>query len=96
MMENGVSIIIPTCNGGQIFSQCLSGLKRQDYAGPLQLIIVDSGSTDKTVELAMKAGAEVQRIDPKQFHHARTRNEALSLANHEKNCLYGAGCDSLL
>ncbi|MCD6293684.1 MAG: glycosyltransferase family 2 protein [Deltaproteobacteria bacterium] len=84
MMENGVSIIIPTCNGGQIFSQCLSGLKRQDYAGPLQLIIVDSGSTDKTVELAMKAGAEVQRIDPKQFHHARTRNEALSLANHEK------------
>ncbi len=84
MMENGVSIIIPTCNGGQIFSQCLSGLKRQDYAGPLQLIIVDSGSTDKTVELAMKAGAEVQRIDPKQFHHAGTRNEALWLANHEK------------
>jgi glycosyltransferase involved in cell wall biosynthesis len=83
-MEEGVSIIIPTCNGGQIFSECLAAIKRQDYAGPLQLIVVDSGSTDKTVQLAEKAGAQVQKVDPKQFHHARTRNEAVSLANHEK------------
>ena len=83
-MEKGVSIIIPTRNGGGIFSQCLAGLKRQDYAGPLQLIIVDSGSTDKTVESAMKAGAQVLKINPEQFHHAGTRNEALSLADHER------------
>jgi len=84
MMENGVSIIIPTCNGGQIFSKCLAAIKRQDYAGPLQLIIMDSGSTDKTVELAIKAGAQIQRIDPQQFHHAGIRNEALSLATKER------------
>ena len=83
-MENGVSIIIPTCNGGRIFSECLAAIKGQDYADPLQLIIVDSGSTDKTVELAIKAGAQVQRIDPQQFHHAGTRNEALSLATKER------------
>jgi GT2 family glycosyltransferase len=84
MMENGVSIIIPTCNGGRIFSECLSAIERQDYADPLQLIIVDSGSTDETVELAINAGAQVQKIDPKQFHHAGTRNEALSLATKER------------
>jgi len=84
MMENGVSIIIPTCNGGRIFSECLFAIKRQDYTDPLQLIVVDSGSTDRTVELAIKAGAQVQRIDPKQFHHAGTRNEAISLADHER------------
>jgi len=83
-MSNGISIIIPTCNGGRIFSECLAVIKRQEYAGPVQLIVVDSGSIDKTVELAMKAGAQVKRIDPKQFHHARTRNEALPLAEHEK------------
>lgn len=83
-MENGVSIIIPTCNGGKIFSECLAAIKRQDYGGPIQLIIIDSGSTDKTVELAIKAGAQIKKIDPKQFHHARTRNDALSLAAHEK------------
>lgn len=83
-MENGVSIIIPTCNGGQIFSECLAAIKGQDYGGPLQLIIMDSGSTDETVELAIKAEAQVQKVDPKQFHHAGTRNEALSLADHER------------
>ena len=83
-MEEGVSIVIPTCNGGQIFSECLAAIKGQDYAGPVQLIVVDSGSTDKTVELAEKAGARVQKVDPKQFHHARTRNEAVSLADHGK------------
>jgi glycosyltransferase involved in cell wall biosynthesis len=83
-MEDGVSIIIPTCNGRQIFSECLAAIKGQDYADPLQLIVVDSGSTDKTVELAVKAGAQVQKVDPKQFHHARTRNDAVLLADHEK------------
>ncbi len=84
MMENGISIIIPTCNGGRIFSECLFAIKRQDYTDPLQLIIVDSGSTDRTVELAINAGAQVQRIDAKQFHHAKTRNRAISLADHER------------
>ena len=56
MMENGVSIIIPTCNGGRLFEECLAAIKLQDYEGPLQLIIIDSDSTDKTVELAMTAG----------------------------------------
>jgi glycosyltransferase involved in cell wall biosynthesis len=83
-MENGVSIIIPTCNGGQIFRECLAAIKRQAYGGSIQLIIIDSGSTDNTVELAIKAGAQVKSIDPKQFHHARTRNDALSLAAHER------------
>lgn len=84
MMENGVTIIIPTRNGGRIFRECLEAIKLQEYEGPLQLIIIDSDSTDKTVELAMKAGALVQRIASQRFHHAGTRNKALSLADHEK------------
>lgn len=84
MMENGVSIIIPTYNGGRIFSRCIDAIMRQDYAGPFQLIVIDSGSTDGTVERAEKAGAFVRKIDQKQFHHARTRNEALLLATQEK------------
>ena len=83
-MKNGVSIIIPTCNGGTIFSQCLTAIKHQTYSDRFQLIVVDSGSTDGTVELALRAGATVQKIDQKLFHHAKSRNEALSLANHDK------------
>jgi len=82
-MEKGISLIIPTYNGGQIFLKCLEMIGHQDYAGQLQLIIVDSGSIDGTVESAKRAGALVKRIDKKQFHHATTRNEAVFWADFD-------------
>ena len=80
-MEKGISIIVPTYNGGQVFSRCLEMIGQQDYEGQIQLIIVDSGSNDGTIELAERAGALVKRIDKNRFHHATTRNEAVLLAN---------------
>ena len=83
-MKRGISIIIPTYNGGKIFSKCLEMIRQQDYGGEIELIIVDSGSTDGTTELAEKAGAVVRRIEKREFHHARTRNAALPLAKCDK------------
>lgn len=83
-MPEGISIIIPALNGGKIFSECLDAIGQQDYRDPVQLIVIDSGSTDGTVARAEKAGALVKRIDPKQFHHARTRNEGVSLASFDQ------------
>jgi glycosyltransferase involved in cell wall biosynthesis len=80
----GISIIIPTYNGGHIFSKCLEMIGQQAYEGPVQLVVVDSGSTDGTVGLAEKAGALIRRIDKGAFHHARTRNEAISLAAFDR------------
>ena len=80
-MEKGISIIVPTYNGGQVFSKCLEMIGQQDYSGQIQLIIVDSGSTDGTVELAERARGLVKRIDKNRFHHANTRNEAVLLAD---------------
>jgi len=83
-MRRGVSIIIPTCNGGQVFSKSLERIGQQEYEGQVQLIVVDSGSADGTAELARKSGALVKRIDKTEFHHARTRNRAISLADFEQ------------
>jgi len=80
-MEKGVSIIIPTYNGGHIFSKCLEMIGRQDYGGEIQLIIVDSGSADGTIQLAERSGALTKRIHRRAFHHANTRNEAVLLAD---------------
>ena len=82
-MKKGISIIIPTYNGGQVFSKCLEMIGQQDYGAEIQLIIVDSGSTDGTIELAEKAGALIRKIDKKKFHHANTRNEAVLMADFE-------------
>lgn len=64
--------------------QCLEKIGQQEYDGEIQLIVIDSGSTDGTAELAEKAGGLVKRIDKRQFHHARTRNQALSLTKFDK------------
>ena len=76
----GVSIIIPTLNGGEVFKACLESISRQAFAGPTQLIVIDSGSTDNTLKWAEAYGAEIIRIRSNAFHHARTRNFALAHA----------------
>jgi glycosyltransferase involved in cell wall biosynthesis len=72
-----VSIIIPTFNGGEIFKKCLDSITHQIFDGTVKLLIIDSGSTDDTVQLSENAGAEVLQIDNANFHHSRTRNYAL-------------------
>lgn len=64
--------------------QCLEKIGQQEYEGEIQLIVIDSGSTDGTAERAEKAGSLVKRIDKRKFHHAKTRNEALSLTKFKK------------
>ncbi len=83
-MNEGVSIIIPTWNGGEIFKQSLKALSEQKYDGEKQLIVIDSGSTDGTCEAAIEAGAELIKIDQRDFHHSRTRNEAVTITKHDK------------
>ena len=83
-MSASVSIIIPTCNGGSTLARTLDAIRNQRYGGRVQLLVLDSGSTDGTVERADWAGAEVRRIAPGTFHHAGTRNLGLQLARFEK------------
>jgi len=83
-MGEGVSIIIPVYNGGETFCRCLASIKKQDFSDKIDLVIVDSGSTDESVEVAIRAGAKVSCIENKDFHHSRTRNNALQLAEFEK------------
>ena len=46
-------------------------------------MVVDSGSTDGSLERARAAGATVHEIPPEQFGHGRTRNLGVELARGE-------------
>ena len=48
----GISVIVPTLNEEKYITRCLRSLMRQTYEGDYEVIVVDGGSTDKTVELA--------------------------------------------
>ena len=82
-MKKGISIVIPTYNGGKIFVECLNKIKEQEYAGEIQLIVIDSGSNDGTPNLAEDAGAIVKRIDNREFNHAKTRNASLAWIKYD-------------
>jgi len=53
-----VSIIVPTYNSQNTLEKCLTSIRNQTYKN-IQTIVVDNGSTDRTVEIANQFGAEV-------------------------------------
>jgi len=68
-------LIIPTLNAGEQFQKLLSQLAAQTL--PTKKLIVDSESTDSTVNLAKNFGLEVLTIPRKSFNHGATRQLAL-------------------
>jgi glycosyltransferase involved in cell wall biosynthesis len=47
-----VSVVIPTLNAERYLDECLAALRAQEYAGDVEIILVDAGSTDRTLDIA--------------------------------------------
>lgn len=69
-----VSVIIPTFNAGPEFVWLLRKLRAQRAVREVEIVVVDSGSRDQTVEIARQAGAKVIEIEPSEFSHSHARN----------------------
>lgn len=78
-----VSVVIPTLNAGSGFARLLETLKGQRVPGDIEIIVVDSGSKDDTLEVARAAGARILSIPHRQFNHGRTRNQAVQISKGE-------------
>lgn len=82
-VEETVSFIIPTYNGGTDFKRLMSLLKAQKGFRKIEIIIVDSGSTDETPEIAEYLGARLIRITQEEFSHSYSRNLGAESAQGE-------------
>ena len=80
-LDYSVSIVIPTLNAGREFVWLLRKLRAQKGLRALQIVIVDSGSTDGTVERAMAAGCLLVQIKPEEFSHSFARNAGAAAAS---------------
>ena len=69
-----ISVVIPTFNAGAEFKWLLRKLQMQRGLKNLEVVIVDSGSTDKTVQWAREAGCTVAEITQAEFTHSHARN----------------------
>ena len=77
-----VSILLVTKNGARYLAEVLEGIHRQRGRFRVEEIIaVDSGSRDGSVEILRKAGAQVMTIPAAAFGHGKTRNLAASHAH---------------
>ena len=75
-----ISVIIPTINAAACLEELIGRIKNQrQQAG--QIIVIDSGSSDGTLELATELGATVIAITPGTFDHGATRNLAAEEAS---------------
>ena len=77
MRKHKLSCFLIVCNEGDRLDRCLKGLARWVD----QLVILDSGSSDNTVEIAERCGAEVHCTDWPGF--GAQRNRALTYCQHE-------------
>lgn len=77
------SVLILTKNESRNIGACLSSVYSQKVADPFEVIVVDSGSTDATLEIAGRFPVRIEQVPAESFHHSRTRNLAASLAAGE-------------
>ena len=81
-----ISVVVPTLNGGRLFAHLARHLARMSELHGVEVLIIDSGSTDGTVEDALRAGLRVHVIPPSEFGHGRTRNLGVAMTSGDAVC----------
>jgi rhamnosyltransferase len=74
------SILLLTKNDASSVASCLGAIYSQESRDPFEVIAIDSGSTDGTIDVLRRFPLQLQQIPPESFHHARTRNLAAGYA----------------
>lgn len=77
------SIIIPTKNGGSRFERTLKAIFENSLDGGFEVIVIDSGSTDGTLDVVRRYPVRLYEIPPHEFGHGKVRNSGARLSEGE-------------
>lgn len=81
-----ISVIIPTLNAEHEIDGLLIALEHQSIQ-PVEILVVDSASEDKTIELVQKHKiVRLLEIDRQDFNHGTTRDMALNESSGDFVC----------
>jgi glycosyltransferase involved in cell wall biosynthesis len=81
MTPSRVSVVVPVKDGERYLEELLAALAGQGER--LEVLVIDSGSRDRSREIARAAGVEVLAIAPEEFAHGRTRNLGVERSSGE-------------
>lgn len=82
-----VTVVVPVKNGMPHVERVLHALDEQELDAPFEVIVIDSGSTDPSLERAQAMASRrperfrVVEIDPSTFGHGRTRNLGAAMSS---------------
>lgn len=82
-----ISVLVLAKNEEHNIPKCLDAIYSQRVNSDFEVVFIDSGSSDRTVEIARQYPVQFHQIPPEEFHHSRTRNLAASLS-HGKYLVY--------
>ncbi|MFI4992219.1 MAG: glycosyltransferase [Solirubrobacterales bacterium] len=78
-----VSVVIPVRDGERYLEELLAALAREVVN---ETLVIDSGSHDRSLQIARAAGVELLEIEPGEFGHGRTRNLGAQRTSGELIC----------
>lgn len=75
------SVVIPTYQGGALLQEAVARVQSQTTKDPFEIIIIDSESTDGSIEdLPRSSNISIYQIKKQDFQHGKTRNLGVALA----------------
>lgn len=77
-----VSVVVPVYNGERYLDEALGSILRQGHA-PIEILVVDDGSTDRSAAIARDAGAAVRVIAQPHRGLPAARNRGVAEARGE-------------
>ena len=83
MTDTTLSVVIPTRNGVATLPALLDSLECQQVELCTEIVVVDSGSTDGTLDLVRHRVDRVVTIPAREFDHGLTRNRGIEASRGE-------------
>ncbi len=78
-----VSVVIATRNSDRTLFRCLSSIRNQDYPLPLEIILADGGSQDKTIDIANQFKTKIIAVPEYQQNAEYNKGIAVNAAKND-------------
>jgi len=81
------SVVIPTYNGGELWRTVAKSISSQSVK-PNKVLVIDSTSSDATIDIALEHGFTTHLINKKSFNHGGTRNLAVEFVSDSEVIIF--------
>ncbi len=91
MRASPISVIIRAKNEEKWLASCLNAVAGQDCPA-IEIIVVDNDSTDRSRDIAQRAGATLVTISDRDFNYSRALNQGIRASTGELVAILSGHC----